>query len=130
MSTGAHQQDIAPRDENIESRIDRDRDAFPGPRGVVFNVAKPNSGRRIDLLEVIDDKTIVVSWQSPTGGRYGHQTWIRTSAPHAGVCAISGLPISRRQEVFRPKVIAGRRPGNWDEMILASAARRFQNIDD
>jgi len=82
------------------------------------NIAR--HGRKIDILEIIGKSSILVSWQSATEGRYGHQTWVKGLARHAGICAFSGMPISYRQEVYKPKVSAGQRPLNWYEMILAA----------
>ena len=86
----------------------------------------------VRLLECTSDRTVLIEWSSPTGCRYGEQIWTRATATAAGVCALSGKPVTRGDAVFRP-----RRPlnsgGNALAMILATEideAKKTMSADE
>ena len=56
----------------------------------------------VRLLECLSDRTVLIEWSSPTGCRYGEQTWTRANATAAGACALSGKSVARGDEIFRP----------------------------
>jgi hypothetical protein len=84
-------------------------------------VVNPSGERRVAIVDLLTPGLIAVSWQTPTQGRYGYQTWRKTVALHDGICALTGKNIKQGDAVFRPKSGTGRRPVNWDEMILVAA---------
>ncbi|WP_394365057.1 DUF3331 domain-containing protein [Paraburkholderia kirstenboschensis] len=86
----------------------------------------------VRLLECPSDRTVLIEWSSPTGCRYGEQLWTRAIATSAGVCALSGKPVTRGDAVFRP-----RRPlnsgGNALAIILATEideAKKTMSADE
>lgn len=74
----------------------------------------------ISVIERPHHSKAVVSWRDATNCRYGDQVWNATTAREDGVCALSGKPIARGDQVYRPR---RSRPAalNADCMILASA---------
>ncbi|MFM0632735.1 DUF3331 domain-containing protein [Paraburkholderia xenovorans] len=82
----------------------------------------------VQIIEVVNDRMIIVAWQDPTGGRYGYQTWTRVFAGRDTVCALTGLSVKRGVAVFHPKNLRDRRPANAESVILAGEVkRRFQS---
>ena len=77
----------------------------------------------VQIIEVVNDRMIIVAWQDPTGGRYGYQTWPRVLARRDAVCALTGLSVKRGDAVFHPKNLSDRRPANADSVILAGQAK-------
>jgi hypothetical protein len=73
---------------------------------------------RIRILD-FTERGIVVSWHDSTSCHYGDQRWIRAKARRTGVCALTGMPVSRGEYVYRPAQAP--RPVNSGAMILASA---------
>ena len=78
----------------------------------------------VQIIEVVNDRMIIVAWQDPTGGRYGYQTWTRVLARRDAVCALTGLSVKRGDAVFHPKNFSDRRPANADSVILAGEVKR------
>jgi hypothetical protein len=78
----------------------------------------------VQVIEVMNDRMIIVAWQDPTGGRYGYQTWTRVLARSDAVCALTGLSVKKGDTVFHPKNLRDRRPANADSVILAGQAKR------
>lgn len=78
----------------------------------------------VQVIEVMNDRMIIVAWQDPTGGRYGYQTWTRVLARSDAVCALTGRSVKKGDAVFRPKNLRDRRPANADSVILAGQAKR------
>lgn len=77
----------------------------------------------VQVIEVMNDRMIIVAWQDPTGGRYGYQTWTRVLARRDAVCALTGLSVKKGDAVFHPKNLRDRRPANADSVILACQAK-------
>lgn len=73
--------------------------------------------RSIQLLEVPSFTTAILSWSDPTSCHYTHQCWCINRAVTTGVCAWSGLPIAKGDQVYKPRV-AGPKPRNANAMIL------------
>jgi hypothetical protein len=78
----------------------------------------------VQIIEVVNDRMIIVAWQDSTGGRYGYQTWTRVLARRDTVCALTGLSVKRGDAVFHPKYLRDRRPANADSVILAGDGKR------
>jgi hypothetical protein len=86
------------------------------------------SAPTVQIIEVVNDRMIIVAWQDPTGGRYGDQTWARMLARRDTVCALTGLSVKTGDAVFHPKSLRERRPANAESVILAGEVeRRFQS---
>ncbi|WP_180735325.1 DUF3331 domain-containing protein [Paraburkholderia sp. PGU19] len=86
----------------------------------------------IRLLEFPSERTVLIEWSSPTGCRYGEQTWMRATATAAGVCVLSGKPVIRGNPIFRPSCPKNS-VGNALAMILATEideARRAMSVDE
>ncbi|MFL9912635.1 DUF3331 domain-containing protein [Paraburkholderia sp. RL17-337-BIB-A] len=82
----------------------------------------------VQVIEVMNDRMIIVAWQDPTGGRYGYQTWTRVLARRDAVCALTGLSVKKGDAVFHPRSLRERRPANAESVILAGEVeRRFQS---
>ena len=79
----------------------------------------------VQIIEVVNDRMIIVAWQDPTGGRYGYQTWTRVLARRDAVCALTGFSVKRGDAVFHPKNLRDRRPANADSVILAGEAKHI-----
>jgi hypothetical protein len=62
----------------------------------------------IGLVERLGNRTITVNWRDATACCYSDQRWIASVARAAGVCALSGMVISKGDAVFRPQ--SGRLP--------------------
>lgn len=129
MSALEEHEDVLVSLGQVESRVDISREPNNDLAFDVPNISTSRSGRKIEILEILDETMILVSWQDPTGGRYGHQTWTRSFARRSGICAFSSARFSPGQSIFRPKAVAGRRPVNWDERILESALRILCSLD-
>ncbi|OXJ25456.1 hypothetical protein CFB82_37415 [Burkholderia sp. HI2714] len=101
------------------ARINRQR-----KDGALDSRRKMTSGDRsrcsatIDILDQPTSSTLVLSWRDSTGGHYGYQNWQKGFARRPGLCAMSGMPITPGDEIFRPSVRHGR-PTNASAMILA-----------
>jgi hypothetical protein len=82
----------------------------------------------VQIIEVVNDRTVIVVWQDPTGGRYGYQTWTRMFARRDTACALTGLSVKKGNAVFHPKNLRDRRPANAESVILAvEATRRLES---
>jgi hypothetical protein len=87
-------------------------------------------GARITVIERVG-RSVKIAWHDPTACRYGDQCWHRATARRSGVCAITGAPITRGMDIFRPSC-AGPAPVNAYAMILASAlpdVRRSEPVE-
>ncbi|MGG1948560.1 DUF3331 domain-containing protein [Trinickia sp. NRRL B-1857] len=82
----------------------------------------------IRLLERQGAARATIAWHDPTRCSYGYQTWQAARARHSGICAVSGRPVCRGDEVFKPR-LHKQRASNAGEMILASVLRTIE-IDD
>lgn len=101
-------------DGSVESPVRRGesssaRRALDG--GHVFNAT-------IQILDRPSPLSVVLSWSDPTRCHYGYQSWLKSVAKRAGVCAWSGGPIRCGDAIFRP-AIRGNKPSNVSAMILA-----------
>ena len=73
----------------------------------------------INVLE-LTERSATIAWYDPTRCRYEDQHWSRFKARHAGVCAMTGVPILPGADVFhRPRIRGG--AANADAMILTRA---------
>ena len=82
----------------------------------------------IRLLERQGAVRATIAWHDPTRCSYGYQTWQAARARHSGICAVSGRPVCRGDEVYKPR-LHKQRASNAGEMILASVLRTIE-IDD
>jgi len=74
---------------------------------------------KVQVVERLTETTISVTWHDSTSVNYMEQLWLLGSAHSAGICSLSGAPISRGQSVYRPRR-NGKRPAlNQDAMILS-----------
>ncbi|ORT82914.1 hypothetical protein B7G54_26110 [Burkholderia puraquae] len=101
------------------ARIDRQRkDCALDSRGKMTSGDRSRCSATIDILDQPTSSTVVLSWRDSAGGHYGYQNWHKGFARRPGLCAMSGMPITPGDEIFRPSVRNGR-PTNWSAMILA-----------
>jgi hypothetical protein len=99
--------------EHLTREWDRDHprqsnDRQPFPQAVVRVIERPSSA------------TALVYWSDPGTCHYGYQGWRATTATASGVCSLSGLPIRRGDQVYRPSQ-RDPKPQNAAAMILAAA---------
>ena len=80
----------------------------------------------IVILDRPSSDTVLVSWSSSIGCRYGEQTWRKVVARKSGVCILSGHLIVRGDSVFRPKRMRNAMCSNSMAMIKASSVDRSQ----
>ncbi|MGF6992392.1 DUF3331 domain-containing protein [Paraburkholderia sp. GAS32] len=73
----------------------------------------------IRVLERSGRTSATLAWSDATSCCYGEQHWRRCVAKKAGVCALSGLAITRGNAVYRPKRVQPA-PRNIEAMILAT----------
>jgi hypothetical protein len=74
---------------------------------------------KVQVVERLTETTISVTWHDSTSVNYMEQLWLLGSAHGAGICSLTGAPISRGQSVYRPRR-NGKRPAlNQDAMILS-----------
>ncbi|WP_250509909.1 DUF3331 domain-containing protein [Caballeronia sp. GACF4] len=83
-------------------------DRLPFPQAVVRVIERPSSA------------TALVYWSDPGTCHYGYQGWRATTASAEGICSLSGLPIHRGDQVYRPSQ-RDPKPQNASAMILAAA---------
>jgi hypothetical protein len=83
-------------------------DRLPYPQAVVRVIERPSSA------------TALVYWSDPGTCHYGYQGWRATTANAEGVCSLSGMPIHRGDQVYRPSQ-RDPKPQNASAMILAAA---------
>jgi hypothetical protein len=81
----------------------------------------------IVILDRPSSDTVLVSWSSSIGCRYGEQTWRKVVARKSGVCILSGHLIVRGDSVFRPKRTRNAMCSNWMAMMKASSVDRSQH---
>lgn len=74
----------------------------------------------IRVLERNGHTSATIAWSDATSCCYGEQQWRRCTAKNAGVCALSGQPITTGDAVYRPKRVKPA-PRNIEAMILAAA---------
>jgi Domain of unknown function (DUF3331) len=43
-----------------------------------------------------------ITWYDPTSCHYAEQRWHRTTSLRSGTCALTGVPIARGDDIFRP----------------------------
>ncbi|CAL8476579.1 Ribosomal protein S14 (plasmid) [Caballeronia sp. S22] len=83
-------------------------DRLPFPQAIVRVIERPSSA------------TALVYWSDPGTCHYGYQGWRATTATAEGVCSLSGMPIHRGDQVYRPSQ-RDPKPQNAAAMILADA---------
>lgn len=81
----------------------------------------------IVILDRPSSDTVLVSWSSSIGCRYGEQTWRKVVARKSGVCILSGHKIVRGDSVFRPKRTRNAICSNSMAMIKASSVDGSQH---
>jgi hypothetical protein len=80
---------------------------------------QPHAHINVQVVERLTETTISVTWHDSTSVNYMEQLWLLGSAHGAGICSLTGAPISRGQSVYRPRR-NGKRPAlNQDAMILS-----------
>jgi hypothetical protein len=83
-------------------------DQLPFPEAIVRVIERPSSA------------TALVYWSDPGTCHYGYQGWRATTATSEGVCSLSGMPVHRGDQVYRPSQ-RDPKPQNASAMILAAA---------
>ena len=78
----------------------------------------------IKIIERPTNSTIVVHWTDPGKCLYGYQLWHRARARRNGYCALSGEPVRKHDEVYRPWWSRSE-PQNSREVILQAAVYRM-----
>ncbi|WP_244197793.1 DUF3331 domain-containing protein [Caballeronia ptereochthonis] len=86
-------------------------DGLPFPQAIVRVIERPSTA------------TALVYWSDPGTCHYGYQGWRATTATNEGVCSLSGMPIHRGDQVYRPSQ-RDPKPQNASAMILAAAMPR------
>ncbi|ALP66025.1 hypothetical protein AN416_26380 [Paraburkholderia caribensis] len=76
---------------------------------------------RIVVQEMLSAHTLSIYWSDSQAGHYAEQIWRLGLARDDGFCVLSGRPIVRGDEVFRPRRSMTLVPANFRRMILASA---------
>ncbi|WP_106281812.1 DUF3331 domain-containing protein [Paraburkholderia sp. BL25I1N1] len=74
---------------------------------------------KIRILDRLTSSTISVAWAHPCSGNSGLQTWRRALARKSEICALSGEPVIRGQEIYR-LARSVRSQCYVDEVLLAS----------
>ncbi|WP_367889679.1 DUF3331 domain-containing protein [Burkholderia sp. L27(2015)] len=74
---------------------------------------------QIEVLDRPSQFCALISWRDSTRCSYCYQLWRRAVSKKAGFCAISGDPINRGDEIFRP-CVRNTIPLNASAMILAT----------
>jgi hypothetical protein len=74
---------------------------------------------KIQILESPAKNRLLVSWRQPGICNYTEQLWALRKAERTTHCAISGQPVHRGDQIFRP---VGK-PMNYATCILASAVK-------
>jgi hypothetical protein len=106
---GANRHDMMRRPRTRASRSSRS-----------YVLGAPSICRRIQVLDRESEDIVTIAWHDPTACYYGNQRWQRGKASRSGVCAVTGTPIARGADIFRP---SPRRPHpvNAGAMILTTA---------
>ncbi|MDR6376196.1 DUF3331 domain-containing protein [Paraburkholderia caledonica] len=76
---------------------------------------------RVDFVERLNEKTVLLRWHDATAGLFGEQPWTLYRARYHGICGLSGSRIYRGDFVYRPSTRARSMPSNADETILESS---------
>ncbi|RKP56718.1 DUF3331 domain-containing protein [Pararobbsia silviterrae] len=79
-----------------------------------------HSGRIVNVLDRLSERTVAVSWRDSTSCHYNDQIWRVGIAHQPGCCAITGMHIDPGDAIYRP-IPAVPAPLNAHAMILASA---------
>lgn len=74
----------------------------------------------VTVVERLSQTRVSLSWRDSTRCNYEEQLWAYGKAKSSGHCALSGKPIRRGDNVYRPWWRGGDMPSNNGEMILAS----------
>jgi hypothetical protein len=83
------------------------------------SIRRSNAPIKVQVVERLTETTISVTWHDSTSVNYMEQLWLLGSAHAAGICSLTGAPISRGQSVYRPRRNAKRPALNQDAMILS-----------
>jgi hypothetical protein len=67
---------------------------------------------------------VALSWHDPTLCNYEEQIWAPSNARRTGICALSGLKISKGDSIYKPRLRGAGSPLNSDALILASELKR------
>jgi hypothetical protein len=73
---------------------------------------------RVEVVDRVSERAIVVDWCDATVGHYGEQLWTRGVARLSSRCVLSGQRIRRGDLVYHPSM-RGHCPANRKEAILA-----------
>jgi hypothetical protein len=83
------------------------------------SIRLPHAHIKVRVVERLTETTISVTWHDSTSVNYMEQLWQLGRARGAGICSLTGAPISRGQSVYKPRR-NGKRPAlNQDAMILS-----------
>lgn len=95
-------------------------------------ISLPPRKRRSAIIRIVErptNSTLIVHWSDPGKCLYGYQIWRRARADRNGNCALSGQPIQKKDEIFRPWWNEYE-PQNSDAMILGSVVHRMSATSD
>ncbi|WP_310035764.1 DUF3331 domain-containing protein [Paraburkholderia graminis] len=58
---------------------------------------------RVEVLERLTERTVLINWSDATRCRYVDQVWILCKARKLGRCALTGRSIRRGDAVYKPR---------------------------
>jgi hypothetical protein len=104
---------------DLIERLTRDWNrTHPHPRP--SNERLPYPAAIVRVIERPSSATALVYWSDPGICHYGYQGWRATTSTAEGICSLSGMPIHRGDQVYRPSQ-RDPKPQNAAAMILATA---------
>ena len=57
---------------------------------------------KIQILERLNEKRLLLSWCEPGRCNYTEQLWSRRKMTHTGTCALTGRAIARGEQAYAP----------------------------
>jgi hypothetical protein len=93
--------DNAPRAGSASPKTRRARSLTAGSRARSARFASFSTSVTIKVLER-SERVAMITWFDPTSCHYAEQRWHRATTLRSGTCALTGVPIARGDDIFRP----------------------------